>query len=83
MPDHLSIEILGVLRGTADGPLAIATLGAVALAILAVTLRSFSLRKRASALGELPKRQLHGTARKKRGRCHDASAHRRRGRVML
>jgi hypothetical protein len=26
--DHLSIEILGVLRGTAEGPLAVGVLGA-------------------------------------------------------
>jgi hypothetical protein len=32
MPEHLSIEIVGLLRGAADGPLAIATLALIALA---------------------------------------------------
>jgi len=31
MLDHLSIEVLGVLRGSADGPLAVAFLGAITL----------------------------------------------------
>jgi hypothetical protein len=34
MPDHLSIEILGVLRGTADGPIAIGALGLIVLGVL-------------------------------------------------
>ena len=36
MPDHLSIEVLGVLRGSADGPLAVALLGSVTLAALLI-----------------------------------------------
>jgi hypothetical protein len=32
---HLSIEILGVLKGAADGPLAISTLALIALAATA------------------------------------------------
>jgi len=32
MADHLSIDILGILHGAADGPLAICTLAAIALA---------------------------------------------------
>lgn len=32
MTSHLSIDILGVLHGAADGPLAICTLGAIGLA---------------------------------------------------
>jgi hypothetical protein len=35
--DHLSIEILGVLSGAADGPVAVGTLGVIALAVLALT----------------------------------------------
>jgi hypothetical protein len=35
VPDHLSIEILGILRGSADGPMAIAVLGLMAVAALA------------------------------------------------
>jgi uncharacterized integral membrane protein len=34
MTDHLSIEIPGLLHGVADGPLAIATLAAIAAAAL-------------------------------------------------
>ena len=48
MPEHLSIEILGVLRGTADGSFAIGTLGVVALAVLAMTVRGLRLRKHTS-----------------------------------
>ena len=59
MPDHLSIEILGVLRGTADGPFAIGTLGVVALAVLAIAVRSFGLRKRAPTLGKAQDRMPH------------------------
>jgi hypothetical protein len=40
VPNHLSIEILGVLRRTADGLFAIGALGVVALAVLVVTVRS-------------------------------------------
>jgi hypothetical protein len=36
MTDHLSIEIFGMLRGAADGPLAI---GALAVIVLAATVR--------------------------------------------
>jgi hypothetical protein len=32
MLDHLSIDVLGVLRGSADGPLAVGFLGAITLA---------------------------------------------------
>jgi hypothetical protein len=39
MADHLSIEILGVLSGAADGPLAVGTLGVIALAVLALMVR--------------------------------------------
>jgi hypothetical protein len=35
MSDHLSIEILGLLRGAADGPFAIGTLALIALAATA------------------------------------------------
>jgi hypothetical protein len=38
MPDHLSIEILGVLRGTADGPFAVGVLGLIVLAALVASL---------------------------------------------
>ena len=34
MRDHLSIEILGIMRGTADGSTAVAILGVMALAVL-------------------------------------------------
>jgi hypothetical protein len=34
MPDHLSIEVLGVLRGSADGPMAVAVLGLIGLMAL-------------------------------------------------
>ena len=39
MADHLSIKILGVLSGAADGPLAVGTLGVIALAVLVLTVR--------------------------------------------
>ncbi len=39
MADHLSIKILGVLSGVADGPLAVGALGVIALAVLALTVR--------------------------------------------
>jgi hypothetical protein len=35
MSDRLSIEVLGLLRGAADGPLAIGTLAVIALATMA------------------------------------------------
>jgi hypothetical protein len=35
MTEHLSIEILGVLRGAADGPMAISALALIALAATA------------------------------------------------
>lgn len=41
MSDHLSIEVLGILRGAADGPLAIGT-----LALIALTVATFRLPKR-------------------------------------
>jgi hypothetical protein len=34
MSDHLSIEVLGLLRGAAEGQVAIATLGLITFAIL-------------------------------------------------
>jgi hypothetical protein len=34
MSDHLSIEVMGLLRGAADGPLAISTLGLIMLGVL-------------------------------------------------
>jgi hypothetical protein len=34
MPNHLSIEILGILKGSADGSTAVAVLGLMALALL-------------------------------------------------
>lgn len=34
MPNHLSIEVLGILKGSADGSVAVAVLGLMALAVL-------------------------------------------------
>lgn len=51
MADHLSIEILGVLRGTAEGPLAVGVLGLIVLGVLLAPLcrlRSSRLRPRNS-----------------------------------
>jgi hypothetical protein len=36
MADHLSIEILGLVRGAADGPLAITMLAAIVAALIAI-----------------------------------------------
>jgi hypothetical protein len=41
MPDHLSIEILGILRGSADGSTAVVVLGVMALAVLIRVLRGW------------------------------------------
>jgi hypothetical protein len=52
MADHLSIEILGVLSGAADGPLAVGTLGVIALAMLALAVRGLGNgRRKALCLG--------------------------------
>jgi hypothetical protein len=50
MPDHLSIEVLGVLRGSADGPVAVAVLGLMALAALSGTLQRRPLKRFWSAM---------------------------------
>jgi hypothetical protein len=34
MPDHLSIEVFGIIRGSADGTVAVLLLGFIAIAIL-------------------------------------------------
>jgi hypothetical protein len=35
MLDHISIEVFGLLRGTADGPLAVVALALIVLAVVA------------------------------------------------
>jgi hypothetical protein len=46
MPNHLSIEILGILKGSADGSIAVAVLGLMALAVLIRVLRGSPRPKR-------------------------------------
>jgi hypothetical protein len=50
MPDHLSIEFLGVLRGSADGPMAVAVLGLMALAALTGALQRRPLKRLRSSI---------------------------------
>lgn len=44
MPDHLSIEVFGVLRGSADGPLAVALLGTITLVAVIISIGRFVLK---------------------------------------
>jgi hypothetical protein len=50
MPNHLSIEVLGVLRGTADGPVAVGVLGLMALVALSAFLRRRPLKRLRSTI---------------------------------
>ena len=71
MPNHLSIDVLGLLRGSADGPIAVAVLGLITLSAICGTLRRpplkrfwFAVRRHARA----KERLLNGGAVTETGR---------------
>jgi hypothetical protein len=72
MPDHLTIEVLGVLRGSADGPLAVALLGTITLAAVIMSIGRFVL-KYAGRINSAINRPQYGTQRRNR----TTNAHRR------
>jgi hypothetical protein len=83
MPDHLSIEVLGVLRGSADGPLAVALLGTITLAAVIISISRFVLKYAAARMTSADNRPQLGTQRRNgtaspRGRSHASKPRERR-----
>lgn len=59
MPNHLSIEVLGVLRGSADGPMAVGVLGLMSLVTLSGTLPRHPLKRLWSAIRRNGRQKAH------------------------
>ncbi len=59
MPDHLSIEVFGLLRGSADGPMAVGVLGLMALTAISGTWRRRALKRLWSTIRRNVRQKRH------------------------